>query len=98
MVEDEKRIATRRKVLKAAKIITMDMKSVLDCTIRDMSDTGAKLNVEVSSAIPAEFQFYLISDNTLRNAKTIWRRAGQIGVHFTGEPKPAPASLKGLSR
>jgi PilZ domain len=98
MVEEEKRVAARRKVLKAAKIITVDMKSVLDCTIRDMSETGAKLNVEVSSAIPAEFYFYLISDNSMRDAKTVWRRAGQIGVHFTSEPKPAPASLKSLSR
>ncbi len=98
MVEDEKRIAVRRKVLKAVKIISMDMKTVLDCTIRDMSDTGAKLNVEVSAAIPKEFHFYLMSDNSIRDASLIWRRAGQIGVHFTSEPKPAPPTLKGLSR
>jgi hypothetical protein len=98
MVEDEKRVAVRRKVLKAAKIITVDMKTVLDCTIRDMSDTGAKLNIEVSAAIPKEFLFYLLSDNTIRDASLVWRRAGQIGTHFTSQPKPAPSSLKALSR
>jgi hypothetical protein len=94
MVDDEKRVATRRKVLKTAKIVSFDRKTVLTCTIRDLSETGAKLNVEVSSAIPNEFQFFLLSDNSLRDATVVWRRSGQIGVNFTSPAKPAPSSLK----
>jgi PilZ domain len=94
MVDDEKRVATRRKVLKTAKIVSFDRKTVLTCTIRDLSETGAKLNVEVSSAIPNEFQFFLLSDNSLRDASVVWRRSGQIGVNFTSPAQPAPSSLK----
>ena len=97
-IKDEKRVATRRKVLKAAKIVSFDMKTVLTCTIKDMSETGAKLVVEISSAIPNVFQFYMLSDNTIRDATVVWRRSGQIGVNFTNTAKPAPASLKALSR
>ena len=94
MADENKRVAARRKVLKTAKIISLDKKTVLTCTIRDLSDTGAKLIVEISSAIPAEFSFYQLSDNTVREAKIAWRRAGQIGVHFTGPVMQAPASFK----
>jgi PilZ domain len=94
MVDDDKRVATRRKVLKTAKIVTFDKKTVLNCAIRDLSETGAKLIVEVSSAIPNEFQFFLQSDNTVRDAKVMWRKAGQIGVHFTSPPQPAPTYLR----
>ena len=94
MVEDEKRIAPRRKVLKTAKIVSFDKKTVLNCAIRDLSETGAKLVVEVSSAIPNEFQFFQLSDNTVRDAKVVWRRAGQIGVHFTSPPLQAPTYLR----
>ena len=98
VTEDEKRVAARRKVLKAAKIVSLDLKTVLTCTIKDMSETGAKLVVEISSAIPNVFYFYLLSDNTIRDATVVWRRSGQIGVHFTSAAKPAPTSLKALSR
>jgi hypothetical protein len=93
MVGDEKRVAVRRKVLKAAKIVSLDMKTVLTCSIRDLSETGAKLNVDVAGAIPKKFYFYQPSDNTLRDAVLAWRRAGQIGINFTGGVRPAPANL-----
>lgn len=94
MVEDDKRIAARRKVLKTAKIISFDKSTVLTCTIRDLSETGAKLAVEVSSAIPKEFYFYQLSDNSIRDAKLAWRKAGQVGVNFTGPAGQAPPSFK----
>jgi PilZ domain len=94
MVDENKRNAARHKVLKTAKIISLDKKTVLTCTIRDLSESGAKLMVEISSAIPNEFSFYQLSDNTVREAKVAWRRAGQIGVHFTGPAAKAPPSFK----
>jgi hypothetical protein len=93
MAEDEKRIAARRKVLKAAKIIYLDKKTVIDCTIRDLSETGAKLNIENQASVPKEFYFFSMSDGTMRPSMVIWRREKQIGVNFTGEAKPAPSNL-----
>ncbi len=94
MVEVNKRVATRRRVLKGAKIVSMDMQTVVDCTIRDISETGAKLNVQHQMGIPERFQFFQISENTLRPATVVWRTEKQLGVNFTGPPTPAPANLQ----
>ena len=68
MAEGEKRSAPRQRVLKAAKIITMDNTSVIDCTVRNQSETGALLVVEKNVTVPDEFQFFLANGDTVRDA------------------------------
>ena len=43
MAYDDKRSARRMRVLKDGKIVTMNNLSVIDCTVRDLSETGARL-------------------------------------------------------
>ena len=40
-----RRVTDRRKMLKSAKIVFNKRQSVFDCFVRDLSSTGAKLNV-----------------------------------------------------
>jgi PilZ domain len=93
ILDENKRIANRRKVLKAAKIVSLDSYTVSDCGIRNISDTGTQLVVQNQSLIPKEFQFFLSSDNNICNAEVMWRRGNQIGVRFTSEFRRAPAGL-----
>jgi hypothetical protein len=51
--EEEGRIAKRQKVLKTAKIVFNRNQSIVDCTVRDMSATGAKLLTSSAGVIPA---------------------------------------------
>ncbi len=84
------RIAQRQKVLKSGKILVPGNLSVVDCTIRDISESGARLVVGDQMAVPGEFRFVVLMDNTIRDAKVVWRRGGLIGITFTGEAKRAP--------
>ncbi len=90
MIEDNKRIAPRNRVLKSAKIVHLSNWSLVDCTIRDMSETGAKLVVGDQVAVPNEFRFLVSSENTIRNAQVVWRRGDMIGITFTSEKTRAP--------
>jgi hypothetical protein len=98
MAEEEKRLAPRQRVLKAAKIITMDNTSVVDCTVRNMSETGAQLVIEKSVKMPDEFQFFLANGDTVRDAELAWHRGDRVGVKFKGEVRPAPPAVRMYKR
>lgn len=98
MAEADKRGAPRQRVLKAAKIITMDNTSVIDCMVRNMSETGAQLVIEKSVRMPDEFQFFLANGDTVRDAALAWHRGDRVGVKFKGESRPAPHAVRMYKR
>jgi PilZ domain len=90
VIADNKRIAPRLRVLKGAKIVSLNQWSVVDCTVRDLSETGAKLLCADPMAIANEFRFLLPAENTIRTAKVVWRRPDMIGITFTSDKTRAP--------
>jgi hypothetical protein len=79
MTQPERRSAQRHRTLKAGKIILQGA-SVLDCTIRNLSATGASLAVPNAATVPAEFE--LRFDGDTRHCKVAWRRPDRLGVKF----------------
>ena len=90
MAYDDKRSARRMRVLKDGKIVTMNNLSVIDCTVRDLSDTGARLRCQDQRAVPDEFRLLFPHERSIRPAKVVWRTHDQVGITFTGPAKPAP--------
>lgn len=86
----ENRVAQRSRVLKAGKIVTGNFQSVIDCCVRDISATGARIRCPNAAAVPDEFRLMMPGDNTIRGARVVWRREELLGVTFTGDPRPAP--------
>jgi hypothetical protein len=86
----EGRVARRQRVLKQGKILLPNNLSVIDCIIRDVSATGAKLLCGDPTAVPNEFRLVVLADGTMRDVKVAWRRPDQVGVHFTSEQRQAP--------
>ena len=80
----------RPRVLKTGKIVLNHDWSVIDCTIRDLTELGARLRCSDQVAVPAEFKLLVPSLGTVRPARAVWRSGADIGVVFTGEAKPAP--------
>ena len=80
----------RHRVLKAGKVVLPGNSSVVDCTVRDLSAVGARLGLGDMAALPEEFRLVVLSDNTVRDARVIWRRPGAVGVAFTSEARRAP--------
>ncbi len=85
-----KRNSPRLRVLKQGKILLSNNITVIDCTLRDMSQTGAKLICPDAGAIPNEFRLVLPADRSMRDAKVMWRRPEMVGVQFTSEARKAP--------
>lgn len=87
---DDGRKIRRQKVLKQGKILLLNGLSSFDCTVRDLSATGAKLLCSDTTAIPDAFRLANPADRTMRDVKVMWRKAGQLGVQFTSEPRKSP--------
>ncbi len=86
----ENRIAQRSRVLKDGKIVTLDFQSVIDCCVRDISATGARIKCLHAAKVPGEFRLMMPGDNTIRDARVVWRREALLGIIFTGSARPAP--------
>ena len=77
----EHRNIARRRALKTARIIFKGHRATIDCTVRNLSDRGACLNVESSIGIPDSFDLVLYHAS-VRDFLVTWRKASQIGVAF----------------
>jgi hypothetical protein len=67
----ERRIVPRHRVLKSGKIILGKRTSVIDCTIRNFSSTGAAIWLPNAAALPPKFN--LLFDNAIRHCIVVWR-------------------------
>ncbi|MDH4981571.1 PilZ domain-containing protein [Hyphomicrobium sp. D-2] len=83
---EERRKVSRHRVLKEGKIVYADAMRVLDCTIRDISEAGARILIASTFGLPDTFHLYEKSSGRLYPARLIWRRANMAGVAFDGPP------------
>jgi hypothetical protein len=90
LARDDHRRASRHRVLKEGKIVMLNNWSVVDCCVRDLSETGARIRCKDQSAVPTDFKLLLLAENRIRDARVVWRKDDQLGLQFTGEWKPAP--------
>jgi zona occludens toxin (predicted ATPase) len=78
---DNNRAAPRQRVLKGGLIVINDGFSTFKCTVRNLSETGARVKVESIVGIPDSFQ--LAMDDGRKYACTaVWKTATEIGVKF----------------
>lgn len=78
----ETRAAPRHRVMKPAKIELGGFKR--DCIIRDLSITGAALEVmdQACASIPKYFNLIVPADNLKLPCAIVWRRGFRIGATF----------------
>jgi PilZ domain len=87
---EDKRRARRMRTLKDGKIVTLNNRSVIDCSVRDWSETGAKIRCHDQAAVPNEFRLMMPADNSIRDARVVWRREDFLGILFTSQARTAP--------
>ena len=79
--KQERRNEARRRALKGACIVFKRHDALIDCTVSNLSDRGARLKVESPIGIPDTFDLML--DNApVRGCRVTWRKATQIGIEF----------------
>ena len=76
----EARRAARHRTFKGGSIIFGP--AAIDCTVRNMSATGAQLEVESPLGIPDEFTLLIRPELARRNCTVAWRSAKRIGIQF----------------
>jgi hypothetical protein len=76
-----RRVTGRNKTMKSAKILFNKNQSVIDCFVRDLSDTGAKLSVGDIAGVPRIFILEL-RDGTRMNCERVRVIGQDIGVRF----------------
>ena len=77
----EARRSLRSRTFKGGSII-FGVAAAIDCIIRNMSETGAALEIESPVGIPDEFILLVKPEFVKRKCRVAWRSAKRIGVAF----------------
>ena len=80
LVMSEHRIATRHRILKAGTIEFSG--DAIACTVRNISETGAALEINSPLWFPDHFTLSINSDGLRKSCHIVWRREKRIGVAF----------------
>ncbi len=103
-MSSEQRQDIRKRTFLKGRILFNKGASSMDCLIRDLSETGARLELSETSTLPEVFDLYIPQkDETFRSALR-WRRDGGVGIVFTdhqakptaAEPAPMPDASIGV--
>lgn len=78
---DDNRSLHRNRTLKGGRIVTNDGHSTFDCTIRNLSEGGAKLAVTSIIGLPQRFALAL-QDGRHFNCEMVWHTESEVGVKF----------------
>jgi len=76
----EKRAAQRYRVFKGGMITFED--SGVACTVRNMSESGAAIDLENPGLLPHAFTLSISRDNFVRNCRAVWRNDKRVGLAF----------------
>lgn len=96
-MKSDKRKEPRKPLRYAARIVLEDG-SRKDCRLSDISESGARIEVEGAEGLSASFLLLLAGANgPRRNCTVIWRESGQVGVAFRrGAAAAAPDRTRGV--
>lgn len=75
-------------MLKGGKIVFGGGSFIMDCTIRDLTSSGAKLRVTDSKDVPETIHLFTKSDEKIVPGRVVWRTTRELGVQFSGDPEP----------
>jgi hypothetical protein len=76
----ERRTETRRRVFKAG-VITFDGAGIA-CTVRNMSNRGAALDIANAAMIPPRFRLAIKTDDFIARCRVIWNNGQRVGIAF----------------
>jgi hypothetical protein len=79
---DERRLKKRWRTVLKGQIMLNNRSSVLDCTVKNLSDIGANLVFADVSLLPQDFELDIPSRNLRVQARLIWSRGATHGVMF----------------
>lgn len=89
------RQSVRMRTFLKGRIVFNNGSSSMDCLIRDLSATGARLEVSETTSLPEVFDLYIQNKDQTFRSTLRWRRSEGVGVTFDDlAAKPAPAAAE----
>jgi hypothetical protein len=78
----ERRRVARTRVSTFAKVLVAKSPGAYDCTVRDISSLGARLEFSNATMVPNIFELTFDHAKTLRVCHVAWRTRTELGVEF----------------
>lgn len=79
---EDQRDNRRNRTFLGGKIVTNFKGSVIDCLVRNKSETGCQVIVENQNGIPEEFELKIPTTGERYQCVIAWRRQEKIGLKF----------------
>ncbi|MES2034773.1 MAG: PilZ domain-containing protein [Pseudomonadota bacterium] len=76
----QRRRADRQRSLLAGKLTNEDASITVDCTIRDLSETGALIELAAPEMLPRALRLMQIREGVLWDVEVAWRRGRRMGL------------------
>ena len=89
MLMVEARSAERVRSFLRARITFNNGNTTVDCTVRNISATGAKIELSSAVAVPTEFDLDVPQKGRVFRARMMWRDTEYAGIQFIEGDKPA---------
>jgi hypothetical protein len=80
--DPEARGAQRSRTLRTGKIIYNNQMCVIDCRIKDISETGCRVSVASSAGVPGFFRLHIMGGDTRHECEVAWRTSEELGLRF----------------
>ncbi|MBL0406313.1 PilZ domain-containing protein [Microvirga aerilata] len=85
---NERRSSRRWNTFLNGRIVFNNRCSVLSCTVRDLSETGARISFADVSALPEEFELEIPNRGMRVYGRLMWSRGATHGVMFFDKLRP----------
>ncbi|MFO1183315.1 MAG: PilZ domain-containing protein [Bauldia sp.] len=77
-----RRTATRFPAALQGLLIYGDLTFRVRCTVRDISATGARIDLPLGVGVQDDCYLYLVEKKLIARARLVWRAPREKGVHF----------------
>ena len=81
----DRRAIRRHRTLKGGSISFNNGNASYQCTVKNVSETGALLRLGDTTGVPSEFDFAVTGEAKKSHARLVWRKANTIGIQLTDD-------------
>jgi hypothetical protein len=78
----ERRVASRKRSFLQGRLFYNNRRNSVDCVIRDISETGARLQFSAAVTVPEALELYVPNKDQMYRVRAEWRQGEEMGVVF----------------
>ena len=82
-----KRVDARLRVLKEGKLLVNPPSGTLDVRIRDLSNSGARVELSAPCELPSDTALIVVQAGTIQQCVVAWQRGAFAGLQFVEAPR-----------